>query len=236
MASGGEWQAEQLKELNLSFDKADTDKSGALSIMEVHTVLKESGFTGSRADCNKIFFGMDENKDFKVSREEFNKAIGKLPNASRREMALMRDFKRIDKDGSGSLTRGELMAASFNLDTSLSRDTIKKIVSETYSDDDGEIQYDEFLRILNFAESESMLNKTFAKLDTDGSGEISLDEMWEAVKSEGELARLRPQILRLLESQAKDFEGKKMDFHRFVTLWLQQKDDILAKAEDSPYI
>ncbi|KAK3791750.1 hypothetical protein RRG08_011542 [Elysia crispata] len=180
---------------------------------------------------------MDKDKDFKVSRDEFNKAVGKLPKGSRREMALLRDFQRIDKDKSGSLSREELMESMHARNTSLRKDTIEKIFEETWKDDDTEIQYDEFLRLLNFQESESVLKQLFTKLDKDGSGELSVEEMREALNLEGEIARLRPQILKLLDEQAKDFLGKKIDFHKFVSIWLQQKETVRkTPTASNPYV
>ena len=51
----------------------------------------------------------------------------------------MRDFQRIDKDKSGSLSRKELMDSMYARNTSLRKDTIDKIFEETWKDDDTEV-------------------------------------------------------------------------------------------------
>ena len=45
--SGDAWMKQQLEELNVSFDAADKDKNGSLSIQEINEILKSAGFTGS---------------------------------------------------------------------------------------------------------------------------------------------------------------------------------------------
>ncbi|GFS17771.1 calmodulin [Elysia marginata] len=180
---------------------------------------------------------MDEDKDFAISREEFQKAIGKLPTQSRREMALMRAFQRMDKDGSGSLSKAELFQGSMLRNVGLSQAQIDDLISFVFTDDDKAVQYDEFLRLLNFKESESTIKQLFSKLDKDGSGALSAAEMRDAINKEGDLARVRPQLLKVLDEIEKDFLGRNIDFNRFVEVWLQKKEVIKTESfASNPYI
>ena len=88
-----------------------------------------------------------------------------------------------------------------------------------------QVSWDEFLRLLNFKESETVLNQVFSLLDKDGSGELTVEEMKEAIEREGELRKLRPYILRALDSHSKD-AGKKLNYQQFVILWHKQKQQI----------
>ncbi|GFS17765.1 hypothetical protein ElyMa_006830400 [Elysia marginata] len=52
MAAQEGWLQDQLKDLNLSFDAADTNKSGKLNMKELHEVLKAAGFSGEKREIN----------------------------------------------------------------------------------------------------------------------------------------------------------------------------------------
>lgn len=237
MAGKSDWMAKQLKDLNVQFDQADTNKSGSLSIFELQAVLAKAGFTGSKKDINKLFFEMDEDKNFQVSKEEFQKVIEKLPSASRREMELLKMFRTMDQNGDGSISKAELSDGAYMDGLGLTEAEINELFSFIFTDKDGKIQYDEFLKLMNFKQSESTLNQLFTKLDKDGSGQISADELAKAINEEGELARVRPQLIGVLSDYEKDHLGRPIDFHRFVTLWMQKKNEFKAdEFAANPYI
>ena len=100
-----------------------------------------------------------------------------------------------------------------------------------------QVAYDEFLRLVNYEESDSQLKKIFNELDKDGSGELSVEEMRQAINSEPELARVRPQVQKVLDSVATDFLGRKIDFNRFVQVWMDQRATLRAEDTSSnPYV
>lgn len=221
-ATQGEWLDQQLKDLNLSFDAADTDKNGSLSKDEVFNILKGAGYRGSPSDMASIFLVLDKNDDGKISKEEFNKGIHNLPVGSKREMALAKAFKDMDKDGSGSLSRQEIRNALYAAKTDLTTDQIKDVFKYATKDADKEIQYDEFLKILNFSQSESTVRKVFDQLDTDKSGAVSLDEILKAVSTEGELSHVMDQIGQVFREISNDPSAKDITFNKFCEAWMKK--------------
>lgn len=218
------WAQKQVERFIFDFDRADKDKSGALSLAEVVEVLKAVGFKGTDDEARDIFSHLDKNKDDRISRSEFKACCDKLPKMTLREFAFRKAFNKLDKDQSGYLSKQELMEA---LKGDSDVEVSSKLVSEsllylTKGDDDGKIAYDEFLRILNFDESASVLNQIFRRLDKDGSGSLTLDEINAAIAAEGELQKMRPRLVQLVKQQGGD-PSKKINYHEFVAAWLKKK-------------
>jgi Ca2+-binding EF-hand superfamily protein len=46
-----EWASQQLEKFKFSFDEADKDKSGSLSVDEVIDILRSQGFKGSQDEA-----------------------------------------------------------------------------------------------------------------------------------------------------------------------------------------
>ena len=50
-----EWAQQQLEKFKFSFDEADKDKSGSLSVEEVYDILNNNGFKGSKDEAKLCF-------------------------------------------------------------------------------------------------------------------------------------------------------------------------------------
>ncbi|KAK3789927.1 hypothetical protein RRG08_004039 [Elysia crispata] len=221
-----QWAQQQVEKFVFDFDRADKDKNGSLSCQEVIDVLKAVGFKGTDEEAQSIFTHLDKNKDARISKSEFKASMDKLPKLSIKEFVLRKTFKSLDKDNSGYLTKTEVMDAlksdsGINISAKIISDILIYISKE---DDDEKVAYDEFLRVLNFEESASVLNQIFRRLDKDGNGNLTLDEMNAAIAAEGELAKLKPRIIQLLKYHGKDLD-KKINYHEFVSAWLKKKEE-----------
>ncbi|GFR85563.1 calmodulin [Elysia marginata] len=139
MAGGDEWLSAQLKGVTAKFEEVDKDKNGSLTMMEVFDMLKAAGYRGRQSDLNRVFFEMDKNNDFQVTKEEFVKCFEKLPRPSRREMALWTAFKKMDKDGSGALSKKELMSQAVFMDVGMNDEEISNLIDYVFGDSDGQV-------------------------------------------------------------------------------------------------
>ncbi|GFR70997.1 calcium-dependent protein kinase isoform 2 [Elysia marginata] len=221
-----QWAQKQVEKFIFDFDRADKDKNGSLSYTEVVNVLKVVGFKGTDDEAKAIFSHLDKNQDDRISRNEFKACMDKLPRMSIKEYVLRKAFVQLDKDKSGYLSKTEVEdALKADSEIKISAEIISNIlIYITKEDDDGKVAYDEFLRVLNFEESASVLNQIFRRLDKDGSGSLTLDEMNAAIAAEGELAKLKPRIIQLLKYHGKDLD-KKINYHEFVSAWLKKKEE-----------
>ncbi|KAL8585013.1 hypothetical protein ACOMHN_043649 [Nucella lapillus] len=230
-----EWTQQHIQKFIASFEEADKDKSGSLSMDEVVSVLEKNGFKGSKKDAEVLFRQLDVNRDQKLTRDEFSAAVKKLPRVSVKEFVLRKAFRCLDKDGSGKLSRGELEEALKAVGTispgcrkegqvAISRDKLEQLIAQLDSDPkDNLVDYEEFLLALGMEESGTVMQYLFNKLDANNSGFLTKDEIIQALNSESELKMMRAaKISDLLVAVNKDSDGK-LDYNEFVREWVKYK-------------
>ncbi|CAG5119198.1 unnamed protein product, partial [Candidula unifasciata] len=227
-ASGGrmsfEWAQKQVEQFQFDFDQADKDKSGSLSFQEVYDVLKKVGFKGTKEEAQLIFGHLDCDKDQKITRDEFKAALNNLPRLSIKEFVLRKTFLKLDKDGSGYLTRSEIIdATKSEAGLEIAPEKISDLLIYLSKEDkDEKVSYEEFLYVFGVESAATVMKQVFAKLDTDGSGFLTKEEILEAVKAESELKLKADKIADLLIYWCKD-QDKKISYNEFVDVWLKQK-------------
>jgi len=228
--SGGrmseQWAQQQVEKFSFSFDQADVDKNGSLSFTEVFNILKSVGFNGSEKEAQFIFGHLDRNHDDKISKFEFTAAMNNLPRVNLKVFVLRRAFKTLDKDGSGFLTRQEILEATVRdcgLDIAAEKisDLLLYLIKE---DDDNKVSFEEFLHVFGIEHVGNAMQVIFAKLDTDKSGFLTRDEILAATHRESELALTKDKISDLLISWVKDSPTNKINYQEFVQIWMKQKE------------
>ncbi len=123
-----------------------------------------------------------------AERENFNP--NKLTDAEIEE--LKEAFSAFDKDDSGSITAEELGAVLKSFYPAgmknLSQNDLEKIVSRFDANNDGTIDFNEFVTMMGKAEkkSEDELQAAFNVFDKDGDGTISAKEIMTVMKMLGE--------------------------------------------------
>lgn len=217
------WVDNQLGVLRVSFDDADKDKSGNLTFPEVLDVLRKSGFVGSDEHAKIIFRFLDKDKNSSISRQEYLDAMGKVPRIEMKEMALRRAFKKLDKDNSGFLTRDEIIDATkteAGLDVSAEKisDLLIYLVKE---DADQKVDYREFLHVFEIRSAGNVMQELFRKIDTDGSGTLSKNELIAAIKSDQELELKAEKISKLLLKWCQG-DDKQVKYDDFVKVFQEQ--------------
>ena len=84
------------------------------------------------------------------------------------------------------------------------------------------VDYEEFLRVFGVQSTATVMFDVFTKLDKDGSGYLTKEEILEAVKAEHELKLRAAKISDLLIAWHKDAD-KKIDYNEFVQVWTKYK-------------
>merc|ERR1712046_542752 len=95
---------------------------------------------------------VDSNGNGEIDFSEFCELMGKM-NGSRGSKAqqeeMLRDaFKVFDKDGGGSISSAELRHVLTNLGDKLTDEEVDDMIREADVDGDGQINYDEFVKIM----------------------------------------------------------------------------------------
>merc|ERR1739847_107271 len=120
-------------------------------------------------------------------------------------------FELFDTDGSGSIASGELKVAMKALGFEPKPGEIEKLIHSVDDDGDGEMDYDDFERmmeqkILNKDQKDDLL-KAFALFDDDKTGTISLKNLKRVAKDLGE-TMTEEELIEVIAESDQDGDGE----------------------------
>ncbi|XP_010278695.1 PREDICTED: calcium-dependent protein kinase 2-like [Nelumbo nucifera] len=138
--------AEEIKGLKAMFTNMDTDKSGTITYEELKTGLARLGSKLSEAEVKQLMEAADVDGNGTIDYIEFITATMHRHKLERDEH-LYKAFQHFDKDQSGFITRDELETAmkEYGMGDEAS---IREIISEVDTDNDGRINYEEFCTMM----------------------------------------------------------------------------------------
>ncbi|CAL9080414.1 unnamed protein product [Musa textilis] len=137
---------EEIQGLKQMFTNLDTDKSGTITYEELKTGLARLGSKLSEAEVKQLMDAADVDGNGSIDYIEFITATMSRHRLERDEH-LYRAFQYFDKDNSGFITRDELESAMQEHGMG-DLATIKEIISEVDTDNDGRINYQEFCAMM----------------------------------------------------------------------------------------
>lgn len=137
---------EEIMGLKEMFKSMDTDNSGTITFEELKTGLSKLGTKLSESEVRQYMEAADVDGNGTIDYIEFITATMHM-NRMEREDLLYKAFEYFDKDKSGYITVEELEQAlkQYNMGDAK---TIKEILAEVDTDNDGKINYDEFAAMM----------------------------------------------------------------------------------------
>ena len=90
-------------------------------------------------------------------------------------------FSVFDKDGDGTITLDELSIVMKSLGRNATREELKAMIAEVDDDGSGEIEFEEFLRLMtskiNDGDTVEEMREAFLVFDRDRSGSVTASEL-----------------------------------------------------------
>ncbi|KAF3539588.1 hypothetical protein F2Q69_00019035 [Brassica cretica] len=137
---------EEIMGLKEMFKGMDTDDSGTITLEELRQGLAKQGTRLSEYEVQQLMEAADADGNGTIDYGEFIAATMHI-NRLDREEHLYSAFQHFDKDNSGYITMEELEQALREFGMNDGRD-IKEIISEVDGDNDGRINYEEFVAMM----------------------------------------------------------------------------------------
>lgn len=136
---------DQITALRQAFSKMDTNGDGQLTYDELKTGLKEiPEINIEEDDFMNAMAVMDANQNNLIDYTEFIAACLQSYNYLK-ENHLRSAFTYFDKDGSGTISQDELKICLQGEDFTLTEDQISKLLEGVDQNNDGQIDYTEFI-------------------------------------------------------------------------------------------
>ncbi|KAK7300074.1 hypothetical protein RJT34_10906 [Clitoria ternatea] len=137
---------EDIQGLKAMFTNMDTDNSGTITYEELRAGLQRLGSKLTETEVRQLMDAADVDGNGTIDYIEFITATMHRHRLERDEH-LYKAFQYFDKDDSGYITRDELETAMKEYGMG-DEATIKEIISEVDTDNDGRINYEEFCTMM----------------------------------------------------------------------------------------
>eukprot|EP00088_Acartia_fossae_P052211 TRINITY_DN5885_c0_g1_i1.p1 TRINITY_DN5885_c0_g1~~TRINITY_DN5885_c0_g1_i1.p1 ORF type:complete len:159 (-),score=58.83 TRINITY_DN5885_c0_g1_i1:558-1034(-) len=140
------------EELEEAFKLLDLDGDGTITIEELRKLIEKIGGNMTEAEATALIKEADKDGNNVIDYVEFTKLWSALRGEGEEEKEIRAEFRKLDSDSSGFITRDEMLAVIVNCDhfTGDKMDEAKKCVEELDVDKDGRVSYPEFLLVWKY--------------------------------------------------------------------------------------
>ncbi len=154
---GRELHEDEVADLKAVFGTFDKNGNGEISPTELEDILKifASSFDLSESFLHQIVEDLDADNNGKIEFNDFLELMSSLAPSTRRDsnedQELKYAFEKIDADGSGFITMGELKDLLVKTNQFLDDFEIEDIINHFDVDKDGKLDYAEFKHMVSFS-------------------------------------------------------------------------------------
>ena len=136
---------EQIQEFKEAFSLFDKNGDGNITSQELGTVMRSLGQNPTEAELSDIIKSLESDT---IIFEEFLKIMVVKMKDQESEEEIKEAFKVFDKDGSGTISAAELRHVLTNLGEKLTDNEVEDLIREADVDGDGQIDYNEFVKLM----------------------------------------------------------------------------------------
>ncbi|NWX03044.1 CETN2 protein, partial [Caloenas nicobarica] len=143
-----ELSEEQRQEVREAFELSDTDGTGAIDVKELKVAMRALGFEPKKEEIKKIISDADTEGTGKISFNEF--LVVMTPKMAEKDSKeeILKAFKLFDDDETGKISFKNLKRVAKELGENITDEELKDMINEADRDGDGEVNEQEFLRIM----------------------------------------------------------------------------------------
>jgi len=139
---------EKIAEFRAAFELFDRDKDGKITPKELGSVMVNLGQNPSESDITNMINEVDLDSDGTIDFKEFLGLMVRKMKDTDMEEELIEAFKVFDRDGNGYISSTELKLVINSLGEELSKEDIDDMIKEVDLDKDGQIDYEEFVKMM----------------------------------------------------------------------------------------
>ena len=139
---------EQRKDLQDIFDQFDKDKDGKISAKELENAMVSMGQNPTEDEIIEMMREVDLNQDGLIDFDEFMILMTKSSPDTQTEEEVINAFRVFDKEGNGLIASSELKHIMMTIGDKMTEEEADEMVNEADIDEDGMINYEEFVRMM----------------------------------------------------------------------------------------
>jgi len=139
---------EQIAEFKEAFSLFDKDGDGTITTKELGTVMRSLGQNPTEAELQDMINEVDADGNGDIDFGEFLTMMARKMKDTDSEDEIKEAFKVFDKDGNGFISAAELRHVMTNLGEKLTDEEVDEMIREADIDGDGQINYEEFVKMM----------------------------------------------------------------------------------------
>ncbi|XP_046535934.1 calmodulin-like protein 3 [Equus quagga] len=139
---------EQVAVFREAFTLFDKDGDGIITTQELGTVMRSLGQNPTEAELQGMVSKVDHDGNRTVDFPEFLDMMAKKMKDRDSKEEIREAFCMFDKDGNGFISTAELRHVTTRLGEKLTKEEVDKMIWAADVDGDGQVNYEEFVRML----------------------------------------------------------------------------------------
>ena len=138
----------QLNEMQEIFNLCDADHDKKLTTRELGTIMRGLGQKPSEIELQETVNEVNLDGDGKIDFKEFIRVMTRKMKDTDLDQEMKDTFKVMDVDSNGMISSQDLRTIVKNLGEGYTKDEVEEMIKEGDIDDDKQINYEEFIRIM----------------------------------------------------------------------------------------
>lgn len=139
---------EQKQEIKEAFDLFDTDGSEKIDAKELKVAMRALGFEPKKEEIKKLIADIDKDGSGQIDFAEFLEMMTTKMSERDSKEEIIKAFRLFDDDETGKISLKNLRRVAKEIGEAMSEEELAEMIEEADLDGDGEIDQDEFLRIM----------------------------------------------------------------------------------------
>ncbi|XP_033631919.1 caltractin [Asterias rubens] len=139
---------EQKQEIREAFDLFDTEGTGTIDAKELKVAMRALGFEPKKEEIKKMITDINKENTGTIDFNEFLTMMTAKMSEKDSKEEILKAFKLFDDDNTGKISFKNLKRVAKELGENLTDEELQEMIDEADRDGDGEINEQEFLRIM----------------------------------------------------------------------------------------
>ena len=143
-----ELSSQQEQDIKEAFQLFDTQNTGYIDIKDLKVAMRALGFEPKKEEIKKIINDVDKTGSGHVEFSAFSQIMAQKISDKDTKDEIMKAFRLFDDDETGKISFKNIKRVAQELGESLTDEELQEMIDEADRDGDGEINQEEFLRIM----------------------------------------------------------------------------------------
>ncbi|XP_030595277.1 caltractin [Archocentrus centrarchus] len=139
---------EQKQEIKEAFDLFDTDGTGTIDVKELKVAMRALGFEPKKEEIKKMIADIDKEGSGTIDFGDFLSIMTLKMSEKDSKEEILKAFRLFDDDCTGKISFKNLKRVAKELGENLTDEELQEMIDEADRDGDGEVNEQEFLRIM----------------------------------------------------------------------------------------